>query len=255
MDGALNFAERRVLGVLMEKGFTTPEQYPLTLNSLVNGCNQKSCRDPVSHLAEDEVVHSLDSLREKGLVTIVRSTSGRTDRYRHRCADTLELEGRPSAVLAELLLRGPQTDGELRQRASRMVEIPTLADLAITLDELRRHEPCLLMPASPVGRRRGAKYAHALYPADERPDSVSDTPVFTAEAISPSTMSVASQPTATLTHEGPSSGLSSSTPTATVTGSQNPSGLHAELVQVRDRIDSLERRVDELESTFMRFFK
>ena len=117
MDGALNFAERRVLGVLMEKGFTTPEQYPLTLNSLVNGCNQKSCRDPVSHLAEDEVVHSLDSLREKGLVTIVRSTSGRTDRYRHRCADTLELEGRPSAVLAELLLHSSRASPAFRRRS------------------------------------------------------------------------------------------------------------------------------------------
>jgi uncharacterized protein YceH (UPF0502 family) len=256
MQLELDFAERRVLGVLLEKGFTTPEQYPLTLNYLINGCNQKSCRDPMSHLGEEEVMRSLETLREKGLVTVVRSTSGRTDRFRHRCADTLELEARASSVLAELLLRGPQTDGELRQRASRMVEIPTLADLANTLDQLRLHDPRLVVRASPDGRRRGVKYAHTLYPANETPTEVEDVPAFTASPtghVAPAPVPQAAGAAPSYASSSPS--LPSSMPTATVAASADTSALRAELTRTTERIASLESRVEELESTFMRFFQ
>ncbi|MBN1444007.1 MAG: YceH family protein [Planctomycetes bacterium] len=169
MPRALSFAERRVLGVLIEKGFTTPQQYPLTINALVAGCNQQSCREPVADLGDSSVLDALDSLREKGLVTLVRTTGGRTDRFKHNAAGGFDIEGPQLAVLAELLLRGPQTDGELRQRASRMVPIADLAALQNTLASLQSRDDPLVRRLSPPQRRRGVRYAHALYPPDEEP--------------------------------------------------------------------------------------
>ncbi len=164
---SLNFEERRVLGTLVEKAYTTPEQCPLSLNSLVNGCNQKSCRDPVSCLDEGLVLDTLDALRERGLVVQVRSVGSRVDRWRQCCADVLSLSPKENAVLAELLLRGPQTDGELRQRASRMVKLESLADVDETLRSLMEREPPLAARQSPPGRKRGVKFMHTLYAADE----------------------------------------------------------------------------------------
>ena len=165
----LEFNERRVLGVLVEKSFATPDQYPLTLNGLVSGANQKSCRDPLSSLDEENVLDALDSLRGKNLVTLVRSVGSRTDRYKHRASDTLGLEGREASVLAELLLRGPQSDGELRQRASRMVPIPGQAELGIVLQKLEDREQPLVRRLSPADQRRGVRYAHTLYPPGQKP--------------------------------------------------------------------------------------
>ena len=178
---ALDAAERRVLGVLLEKGFTTPEQYPLTLNGLVTGCNQKSCRDPHMHLGEEKVLDALDDLRGKGLAALTRTVGGRTDRYKHRVADTLHIEGREAAVLTELLVRGPQTDGELRQRASRMVTIPGLPELAASLERLRSREEPLVTRLGTAERRRGVKYAHTLYPENERPAEEASTSFDTSE--------------------------------------------------------------------------
>lgn len=170
----LSLVERRLVGVLVEKGFTTPQQYPLTLNALVAGANQQSCRDPVMHVDEEAVVISLESLREKGLVTLVRTVGGRTDRYKHRVTDTLGVEGREAAVLAELLLRGPQSDGELRQRANRMVPIPDLGTLAATIEALASRDDPLMRRLSPPARRRGARYAHTLYAEGEAPPEESE---------------------------------------------------------------------------------
>lgn len=163
----LTFDERRVAGTLIEKGYTTPEQYPLTINALVVGSNQKTCRNPVSQLDEERVFLALDGLRKKGLCTLVQSQGSRTDRWKHRFVDTLGLADSETAVLGELLLRGAQTDGELRQHASRMVAIESLEGLAAVLAKLMARDPPLAVRLGPEGRKRGVRYAHGLYSAEE----------------------------------------------------------------------------------------
>src|SRR3989442_895971 len=106
--------ESRVLGVLIEKALTTPDQYPLSLNATVNGCNQKNNRDPVMTLDDDRVLDALESLREKGLVVRVDSPGSRVHKYRHNAGDTLHARTAELAILAEMLLRVPQTLGALR---------------------------------------------------------------------------------------------------------------------------------------------
>lgn len=267
----LSFNEQRVLGVLIEKSLTTPEQYPLTVNSLVNGSNQKSCRDPISYLVESEVEDALESLREKQLLTLIRSSGGRTDRYKHRMGDTLQLESRKVAIIAELLLRGPQTDGELRQRASRMVAIPTLQDLAAALDELRNHQgETFVRRLGPEGRKRGTKYAHTMYPPGEAPDGGDDSSGSHAHDYPHATTHVGQHSAAQQMSGAATSGAGTSTaqtaPSATVShpsptaGSGTvPAGALAaaseEVRVLRADLTKLAERVDELESTFMRFFK
>ncbi|MBA4067844.1 MAG: DUF480 domain-containing protein [Isosphaera sp.] len=156
--------ERRVLGVLIEKQKTakTADAYPLTLNALVTGCNQKSNRDPVLDLDEVEVEEGLAALQKKLLVT--RITGGRAERFRHNLYETWTADGAEMAVLAELLLRGPQSKGDLRGRAARMSAIDTLDDLDALLKSLtaRRLAVWLTDPD-----RRGAVVTHGFHPADE----------------------------------------------------------------------------------------
>jgi len=159
--------ERRVLGVLVEKGYTTPDQYPLTLNAIVTGSNQKTCRDPLMQIDEVDAFEALDVLRQAGLALCVRSSGSRTDRYRHCVPDQLEIDAKGAAVLAELLLRGPQSDGELRQHASRMVPIRDLATLQSTLEALEAKS--MVRRLGPPGKKRGTRYAHTLYPEGEEP--------------------------------------------------------------------------------------
>src|SRR3954468_4057060 len=116
----LNVDESRVLGVLIEKATTTPEQYPLSLNAVTNGSNQKNNREPVRAMTEDQCFEALESLRTKGLVVRVDTHGSRVPKYRHNAGDVLRARTGELAILAELLLRGPQTVGELRGRASRM---------------------------------------------------------------------------------------------------------------------------------------
>ena len=146
--------ESRVLGVLIEKATTTPEQYPLSLNAVVNGANQKSNRDPVVSMTEDQCYAALESLREKGLVMRVDQSGSRVSKYRHTASETLHARAGELAILAELLLRGPQTLGELRGRASRMSAMDSLdvvKDLLGALNE--RPEPFVKeIPPSPGSR-------------------------------------------------------------------------------------------------------
>src|SRR5688572_4100082 len=114
----LNPSEARVLGVLIEKALTTPDQYPLSLNAVVNGANQKNNRDPVLTMTDDEAFEALEGLRTNGLVVRVDQAGSRVHKYRHNAIDALHVRTGESAILAELLLRGPQTLGELRGRAS-----------------------------------------------------------------------------------------------------------------------------------------
>ena len=158
MDFILNDTEVRVLGSLIEKELTTPEYYPLSLNSLTNACNQKSNRDPVMALAEDEVVRALDSLRFKQLV-VLSADGGRVPKYRHLLAEKLGLMPAEQAVICELLVRGSQTVGELRTRGERMHPFSDLAAVEEVLQELiERENPLItLMPRQP-GRKEG-RYA------------------------------------------------------------------------------------------------
>ncbi len=154
--------ERRVLGTLIEKGKTTPDQYPMSLNGLVSGCNQKSNRDPVMTLDEERVSRALGRLRESGAVAEVFG-SGRIARYRHLAYEWLGVEKEELSILGELLLRGEQSEGDLRGRASRMDPIPDLAVLRTHLDRLAGRG--LVIWLSPPGR--GRLLTHGLLPPDE----------------------------------------------------------------------------------------
>ena len=153
-----------MLGVLVEKQKTakTADAYPLSLNSLTTGCNQKSNRDPVLDLTEDEVEETLSGLQPKGLVS--RLVGGRVDRFRHLLYELWTSNGPQLAVLAELLLRGPQTRGELRGRASRMAPIDTLDDLEDVLRPLAERK--LVIYLDPPDRR-GAQLTHGFHAPDE----------------------------------------------------------------------------------------
>ncbi|MBC7353933.1 MAG: YceH family protein [Thermogutta sp.] len=154
--------ERRVLGVLVEKAKTVPSSYPMTLNAIVTGCNQKSNRDPVMELTEEVVERALDNLRQMGAVGIVQGM-GRVDKYRHYLYEWLGVNKEELAIIAELLLRGPQTEGELRAHASRMDPIPDLPTLRQHLDSLKAKG--LIIDLTPPGR--GHVVAHNLYPEPE----------------------------------------------------------------------------------------
>ncbi len=158
MDTTLNDNEVRVLGSLIEKELTTPEYYPLSLNSLTNACNQKSNRDPVTALTEEDVVRALDSLRFKQLV-VLSADGGRVPKYRHLLAEKLGLMPAEQAIVCELLVRGPQTVRELRTRGERMHPFGDLAAVEEVLQELMQRENPLitLMPRQP-GRKEG-RYA------------------------------------------------------------------------------------------------
>ena len=158
---SLTKAQRRALGVLIEKGFTTPDQYPLTLKGATSGCNQKNNRDPITNYAEDQVADAFSELRELGLAAVVHTESGRTERYRHWMRKRFEKmsEGQ-LAILGELLLRGRQQVGELRARASRMSPIDSLEQLRKELDGLIAEG--FVQSDGPLDRR-GAEVDHNWY--------------------------------------------------------------------------------------------
>jgi uncharacterized protein YceH (UPF0502 family) len=160
MEVQLNDIEVRVLGCLIEKEMATPEYYPLTLNALTNACNQKSNRDPVLELAETDVVRALDNMRFAGLAVQTASDGGRVPKYRHLLFEKLGLEPEHLALLCELLVRGPQTTGELRTRASRMHELTDLAQVETLLQELiDREDPLVTLLPRQAGRKE-PRYAH-----------------------------------------------------------------------------------------------
>ena len=159
---SISSIERRVLGVLVEKAKTVPDSYPLTLASLTSGANQKTNRSPLMNLEPEDVEEALDHLRQLGAVTLVQGF-GRVEKYRHMLHDWLGLEKVELAVMAELLLRGAQTEGDLRGRASRMEPIPDLPTLRTLLKSLM--DKGLVLAVTPEGR--GQIFAHALYQPQE----------------------------------------------------------------------------------------
>jgi hypothetical protein len=154
---------RRVLGVLVEKAKTTPDNYPLSLAAIISGSNQKSNRAPKMDLDEDDALIALDELRNVGAVREVHG-SGRVVKYRHAAYEWLRVDGPGAAVMTELLLRGPQTIGEIRTRASRMQALDDLQAAQAVIDTLI--EQGLVEALTPPGR--GQTFAHTLYPPEER---------------------------------------------------------------------------------------
>jgi hypothetical protein len=150
MELHLDAVETRVLASLLEKDITTPEYYPLTLNALLAACNQKSNREPVMELDEEAVRRALYSLEEKGLAGVAR-VEGRVARFEHRMGEALNLGRRECALLCTLLLRGPQTPGELRGRSERMHRLEDLDEVQLVLQKLIDHDPPLvkLLPRQP----------------------------------------------------------------------------------------------------------
>jgi uncharacterized protein YceH (UPF0502 family) len=161
MERLLDEIEIRVLGCLVEKDLATPEYYPLTLNALTNACNQKSNREPVMLLEDTDVVRALDSLRQKQMAH--QSAEGvRTAKYCHNLEGVLRLDPEELAVLAELLLRGPQTVGELRNRAERMCPVGDLQAAEELLQNLMERDEPLLMRLPRQPGRKEQRFAHLL---------------------------------------------------------------------------------------------
>lgn len=167
----LSFPETRVLGCLIEKELTTPDYYPLTLNSLATACNQTTNREPVVAFDDRTVQEAVDSLREKKLATVVFGSGSRAQKYRHDFRDCYELSRREIALLCVLLLRGPQTPGELRHRAERMSGgLLSMGDVETSLDEMARGDSPLLRPIPAGLGRKEKRYVHLL--SGEPPESV-----------------------------------------------------------------------------------
>jgi uncharacterized protein YceH (UPF0502 family) len=158
MDNLLDGVEIRVLGCLIEKEMTTPEYYPLTLNALTNACNQKSNRDPIMALAEEDVVRALDGLRFKQLA-VVAADGGRVPKYRHLLAEKLGLVPAELALVCEMMVRGPQTVGELRTRGERMHPFADLAAVEEVLGELMERETPLVTRLPRQPGRKESRYA------------------------------------------------------------------------------------------------
>lgn len=162
MSFELNEIETRILGCLVEKELTTPDYYPLTLNALVNACNQKSNRDPVVSYTEEEVERTLEGLSEKHLVYLFYGSTSRVPKYKHRLPSVFELDERETAIVSVLMLRGAQTLGELNQRTTRLYDFADLNEVNETIEALtRREEPIVLKLPRQPGQKE-ARYAHLL---------------------------------------------------------------------------------------------
>src|SRR5215468_7823928 len=162
MNCSLSDVEARVLGALVEKEITTPEYYPLSLNALINACNQKSNRDPVMTLDEDAVRSAIRSLNDQGLTRFASSADSRVGKYEHRLNETFNFHRHEIAILCVLLLRGPQTPGELRTRTERMYAFEDLESVQNALNLLAKRDPPLVkvLPRQPGTKE--TRYAHLL---------------------------------------------------------------------------------------------
>ena len=233
----LNSRQRRVIGVLIEKAKTTPDAYPMTLNSLTNGCNQKSNRSPQMNMAADDVEVLIEELRDMGAVLEIQG-NGRVLKYRHQMYDWLGIDKVELAVMGELLLRGEQTVGELRTRASRMEPITGLNELKPILSSLIDKK--LVMSLTPEGR--GQVVTHGLYkdreleslhsrvanmappPASPRSDQTATTPRVPHETVRPQAAPVPS-------------GVSE----------EKFDDLQREVAELRDEVLSLRDRMEKIE--------
>jgi uncharacterized protein YceH (UPF0502 family) len=162
VDLLLSDREVRVLGALIEKEITTPDYYPLSLNALTNACNQKSNRHPVMALDEADVRDALDTLSQKWLAGPNSSAESRVTKYGHRAQEVFNFDRRQTALLCELMLRGPQTLGELRTHAERMYRFDDLETLELTLQKLIDRQPPLVKKLPRLPGTKEPRYAHLL---------------------------------------------------------------------------------------------
>ena len=162
MNIILSEIEVRVLGSLVEKEITTPDYYPLSLNALVNACNQKSNRDPLMSLDENAVRQALRVLDEWNLAGASSGADSRVTKYEHHLQEVFNFNRHEVAVMCELLLRGPQTPGELRSRAERMHHFDDLGIVQSTLQRLINREPSLVKPLPKLSGTKEIRYAHLL---------------------------------------------------------------------------------------------
>jgi uncharacterized protein YceH (UPF0502 family) len=185
----LDAIEARVLGALIEKDLTTPDYYPLSLNALVNACNQLNNREPVMSLGEPDVTRALDKLRDKRLAVVITGGDSRVMKFAHKAREIFELSRPEVSLLCLLLLRGPQTVGELRGRSGRMHEFSDLADVQATLGRLANREnpdqPALvtLLPRAPGTKE--SRYAHVLSGEPAAPVAIAATSSVAPAAVAP----------------------------------------------------------------------
>lgn len=230
----LTKSQRRVLGALVEKALTTPDAYPMTLKALTTACNQKNNRSPVTNYREDDVMQTLDELRELGLVAMLHTDTGRTERYRHYMRQRFALSEPQLAILTELLLRGRQQVGELRSRASRMRPIDSLEQLREALQGLQ--EMSLVQASGPL-ERRGVEVDHNLY----RPSEGQTLEAAADEAPLRSRPIVAAA-SETADDEAEAAGLSASS--STLRDELEKLRLHSR--ELRDEVDALKSHVADL---------
>jgi uncharacterized protein len=179
----LSELEARVLGALIEKDITTPDYYPLSQNALVNACNQKNNRDPVMTLDESAVRDALATLQEKRMAGPASGADSRVTKFEHRLQEVFNFDRREIAIVCVLLLRGPQTPGELRSRTDRMYHFEALDDVISTLDRLAHRDPPLaaILPRQPGTKE--SRYTHLF--SGEPPISDADESVNVAQTPSP----------------------------------------------------------------------
>lgn len=158
----LNEYELRVLGALVEKQIATPDYYPMTLNALTNACNQKNHRDPVTSFDETTVVRALESLREKNLAYTFHGSDARVPKYGHLFSKVYDLNPQEQAVLIVLMLRGPQTPGELRSRTPHLMTFESLSQVEETLQNLSVRDEALVVKLPRVSGTKESRYAHQL---------------------------------------------------------------------------------------------
>ena len=162
MDIILDAVEARVLGCLIEKEMTTPEYYPLSLNALTNACNQKSNRNPVLSLDEQAALKGLEGLKQKGLAIGINAPGERVTKYMHEMLSKFEISRQEMAVLCELMLRGPQTPGELRSNAGRMAPIENLGQVEEVLRALMEYDPPFVSKLPREAGKKESRYMHLL---------------------------------------------------------------------------------------------
>jgi len=234
----LSKGQRRVLGTLLEKAFTTPEVYPLTVKALTAGCNQKSNRHPMTEYSEDDVLEILDELRQLGLVAVTHTETGRTERYRHYVRKRFTWSEPQLAVMTELLLRGRQTVGDLRARASRMVPIENLDDLRAALRGLMDQK---FVQATGALERRGVEVDHHFYqPGENKKLAWDSSPESEADEA---------------TESRPTSGVAATHHQASVPRASSGEGspaLQTALRQLQDEHRELSGRLETMESEVQR---
>lgn len=214
MSMQLNETEVRVLGCLVEKQLTTPEYYPLTLNALTAACDQKTNRDPVMSLSESEVQAAAESLRDANLVYLFYGSGSRVVKYKHMMPGALDIDPAGTAVLTSLMLRGPQTVGEIKGSTGRLWEFADLGQVETAIEELSRRDEPLVVRLERLPGQKEARYAHLL----------SGMPVIDASAAVP--------------------------PQSTGRAADRISGLEEEVRRISAELDELKRTVDEFRKQF-----